>query len=271
MENTKDLKSILATCDICGDPTECIIEFPHGKVKKNCICSCRTKELAEIKARELQKDNDRKLQEIRRFSLMDEDFQKKTFDNFIKDEQNEKVYRIARNYCDNWDQMKEENVGLLLLGNPGIGKTYATACITNELLSQNVSVVVISTISLINRIYDTYSNNSDYGEIEILNRINSASLLVLDDLGAEHTSKSQKEKQIIYSILDARSRNRKPTICTTNLSLEDLKNKLTGYDGVTRTYDRLIELCQPIKIEGESKRLQNARDKRKNVLETLLR
>ena len=50
-------------------------------------------------------------------------------------------------------------------------------------------------------------------------------------------------------------------IVTTNLSMDALKKKLTGDDGVSRTYDRILEMCQPVEVKGESKRIKKASDK----------
>jgi len=76
-------------------------------------------------------------------------------------------------------------------------------------------------------------------------------------------------KEKLYEIIDSRYRDGKPMIVTTNLTLEQLKNKLTGEDGVTRTYDRLIEMCYPVLIQGESKRVRKAREK-DNIIRDLL-
>ncbi len=259
-----DLKP--SVCDKCGDPKEVLINWFGVMTLKPIICSCRKKVIAEDKKRLDFQDQQRRLQEIRKFSLMDSDFQQKNFNNFVKDQYNSTLYNIGKNYCDKFEEMRSSNSGLLLYGDPGIGKTYLTACISNELIDKGYTVVVLSTISIINRIYESYGNFNDFGEMEILKRINQATLLVLDDLGAEHESKNEKEKQIIYSILDERSRNRKPTICTTNLSLQQLKDKLTASDGVSRTYDRLIDLCTPVKVNGVSKRIQGAKDRQKQLI-----
>lgn len=256
-------------CGKCNEPKQVLMEWFGKMTLKPISCNCVKVRNQEDKKRLDFQDQQRRLQEIRKFSLMDTDFQAKTFDNFAKDEYNHVLYNIGKNYCESFEEMRKSNSGLLLYGDPGIGKTFLTACISNELINKGFTVVAISTISIINRIYESYGKFNDYGEMEILKKINQATLLILDDLGAEHESKNEKEKQIIYSILDERSRNRKPTICTSNLSLQQLKDKLTGRDGVSRTYDRLIDLCTPVKVKGVSKRIQGAKDKQKSLIETL--
>ena len=89
--------------------------------------------------------------------------------------------------------------------------------------------------------------------------LKNASLLILDDLGAENNTEWSKEK--IYEIIDSRYRQSKPMIITTNLTKDQLRDKLTSGDGVTRTYDRLIEMCTPIEVKGPSKRVIAASEK----------
>lgn len=42
----------------------------------------------------------------------------------------------ARQYADHWQEMRQENLGLLLWGQPGNGKTFAAASIANALLER---------------------------------------------------------------------------------------------------------------------------------------
>lgn len=57
-----------------------------------------------------------------------------TFERFL----NEKgqAYKVAYNYAKSFEQMKEENVGLLFYGDVGSGKTYLACAIANELIER---------------------------------------------------------------------------------------------------------------------------------------
>ena len=67
-------------------------------------------------------------------------------------------------------------------------------------------------------------------EYEVLDVYKSADLLIIDDLGKEQCS--DWSMSTLYSILNDRYEDMKPTIVTTNYNTDDLVNALTpkGYD-----------------------------------------
>lgn len=223
------------------------------------MCTCRQQEYKK-RQEEFGVDQKRhRLERLRQYSLMDDHFAECEFKNFEIDDKNKNHYKMAKNYCKRWNEMKAKNMGFMFYGPPGVGKSYLAFCIANELLGQGVPVVVISSIGMLNRIKEIYNSYGKEGEVEVINNLKNASLLVLDDLGAENSTPWAKEK--IYEIIDNRYRDGKPMIVTTNLTREQLQNKLTGDDGVNRTYDRLVEMCYPIKITGKSRRAKTAASK----------
>ena len=93
----------------------------------------------------------------------------------------------------------------------------------------------------------------------LLERMNTARLLVLDDFGAERNTEFKAEQ--IFTVIDARYAAKKPMIITTNLidfkTETDVRRK--------RVYDRIFEVCTPIKMDGESKRRTEGQKKRDSI------
>ncbi len=261
LDNMKisESQSNTKTCLECGNRKELIINIAGVEKKVPCLCHCESAEYKKLKEIEEQKQKMLRLEKLRGHSLMGKQFEKCTFQNFEINNQNKGMYKLGKNYCENWQEMKKDNMGLLLYGPPGTGKTFLAFCIANELLNDMVPVIAISSIGLLNRIKETYNAWGREGEVEIINNLKNASLLVLDDLGAENNTPWAKEK--IYEIIDSRYRDRKPCIITTNLTRAGLNKKLTGEDGISRTYDRIVELCYPIEVKGSSRRIETAKDK----------
>lgn len=257
----------LKVCPKCGGKKEVLIEIFGAERKVSCLCPCEVEERDRLEEIEKRKQRMHRLENLRKYSLMGKQFKDCTFKNFKIDNKNKAMRRLGKNYCTKWPEMKEKNMGLLLYGPPGTGKTFLAFCIANELLDNMVPVIAISSIGLLGKIKETYNSWGNEGEIEIISSLKNASLLVLDDLGAENSTSWAKEK--IYEIIDSRYRDGKPCIITTNLTREGLKKKLAGEDGISRTYDRIVEMCCPVEIEGGSRRAEAAKDKEK-IIEKLL-
>ena len=89
----------------------------------------------------------------------------------------------------------------------------------------------------------TYKKSGD-GEAELLKKMENASTLVLDDLGAEKTT--DWSSSMLHLILDHRyeTRNYRTTIITSNLSLETLVEKMED----ARIASRVIGWCSVVKM-----------------------
>lgn len=165
-----------------------------------------------------------------------------TFDK--DDGANPQITTLAKNYVENFAEMKDKCMGLLLFGETGVGKSHIAACIANALLDKDITVRMTNFERISNELWDTKEKQ---GYMDMLNRFD---LLVLDDLAAEKSSEYMDS--IIFNIIDSRLRAGLPIIVTTNLSRQELQS--TSDMRKKRIYSRLFECCIPQEVVGSDRR-----------------
>lgn len=250
----------LVYCGKCGSRKQLRVKFGDKTHVVRCVCKCESKELEEKKRQEEYEEQMRRINRLKEASMMDKKYREVTFDKYEVREENKKVFEMAKKYADRFQNMYKKNQGLLLYGPVGTGKSFTAACIGNYLLDNAKPVIMTSFVIILQ---DIWENDR---EAEYITILNSASLLIVDDLGTERETDYALEK--VYNIIDSRVRANKPMIITSNLELndmmecEDIRKK--------RIYDRILECCYPMYVGGKSFRMMKAAqrfDEMKDFLE----
>lgn len=255
MDMERPESKILSRCSVCGEAVEKIIQYPHldgsrktKPIQVHCTCKCeRDAYLQKEKKRQFEEEQ-RRIDMLRNLSLIDVKFRNARLSTFKVTDENRRLYNIAERYVQHFDEMYEKNRGILFWGPVGTGKSYTAAVIANELLDRKISVVMTSFINMLRG-----NLNSD----DVVDRINNARLLIIDDLGAERNTDYALEK--VYDIIDSRYRIGKPIILTTNLEMSQMKSCEDIRYG--RIYDRIFEMCYPVAVKGASMRKKDAAEK----------
>jgi len=145
--------------------------------------------------------------------------------------------KLNFNACQNFikDFDKSETKNLLFTGNTGLGKTFLSSCIANELLKQGRTVLYQTASVMLDTIID-YRFGKVNSSKDLYDHLLSVDLLIIDDLGTEGTN--QMKLVELFNIINSRLLNSKKvtkTIISTNLSLQAL---FENYD--ERIVSRLV-------------------------------
>lgn len=211
-------------CNICKDT---------GYITENyqtSMCSCLKQKLLDI---EYNKSNIANLNKDTfdnfNFNVYSDDINKEKYNSNLSPRENIKLIKdLSEQFINNFDNPEAKN--LLFTGNTGLGKTFISNCIANEMLKSGKTVLYQTAPVMLDSIIDYRfgkKNNQN-----ICEHIYSVDLLIIDDLGTE-TTNSMKSTEL-FNIINTRllnsSNNVTKTIISTNLNIKNL------YD----TYDERI-------------------------------
>ncbi len=110
--------------------------------------------------------------------------------------------------------------------------------------------IFVEVPELLLRIRDTYSKDSNESEKDIVEFYTRTPYLVLDDLGSEKAS--EFSTLMLYLMINRRCTQNKTTIITSNLSLEQIEERLSD-----RVSSRIKGMCRVINVSGNDKRYES--------------
>ena len=210
---------------------ECSICKDTGYIQKNNyqteMCSCLKQKLLDISFNKCNMSN-----------LDKENFS--TFNElFFSNEANPQKYRFAISPRENMLNIKEKSIefvrnfdnpdynNLLFSGNTGLGKTFLSNCIANEVLKLGKTVLYQTAPVLLENIID-YKLNKQKVHLEDINKsVLETDLLIIDDLGTESLNSMKLSE--LFTIINTRILNLNhkitKTIISTNLNINEIFSK----------------------------------------------
>lgn len=210
------------SCEKCNDT---------GYIKENGItsmCSCFRQELINesYSKSNLYRLKDECFEKVNLNLFSDKPSPQKYNTDVSPRENMKKIVEISQKFINNFESPEQKN--LLFTGTPGVGKTFMSSCIANEIINKNYTVLYQTSSLLLNSIFE-YKFNKEENSKELYNNLFNVNLLIIDDLGTENLTAAKFEE--LFTILNSRLITLgTKTIISTNLSLEDL----------AKTYDHRI-------------------------------
>lgn len=182
--------------------------------------------------------------------LTEQDWYKRFENAKVLSSQEIKFKKSFERYCENFEMIKEKGLGIVMIGNPGTGKTFYTNCIMNALNSKYL-VYRTSLSALLEEIRENYKKRNDEDDGFLFERLSKAELIIFDDLGNEFLSDWGKEK--MFMILNFLYENNKSMIINSNLDYTQLEEflKINGSD---KLMDRIKSKCKKYLFNWESRR-----------------
>lgn len=134
----------------------------------------------------------------------------------------------------------------------GTGKTHLAVAILHSWVEKGQTGYFLHVPSLLRRIRDTFHPSAQETEDQIMQRIERADLVILDDLGKEKASEWQE--MTLYTLVNYRYVHRLPLIITMNLKPQQLERQI-GPASVSR----LLGMADFVEMEGSDYRLKEKR------------
>ncbi|UTD55928.1 ATP-binding protein [Halomonas sp. MS1] len=180
-------------------------------------------------------------------------FANKNFNSYrAETDQQKKYLENCQQYARDFPQHLKTGDGLMLLGNPGTGKTHLAVATLNHVIQHHGEAGLYTTAArMFRRIKDTYTSK-DETESQAIQAFASPALLVLDEVGVSFGSDS--ELNYLFDIMNERYEQCLPTIIVSNVQPADL-----GQWVGDRVVDRLRECSKLMVFSWESARRELGR------------
>lgn len=220
-------RDFFCQCDYGWIPEKEMVKKASGRIEEvTVLTTCRCSAGAAIRLemdRLIHLKRQERLDRLMAGGGITPEIASKTFDNF-QPTTNPKLGEVKAKVM----EVARQGESLLLVGNPGQGKTHLAAAYLNDWLNnRGRSGAFVSLVDLMASLRRTIRAETGPDWDTTLDRYIEAELLVLDDLGQEKAS--DKVVEVVFHLLNSRINRGKPTVVTTNYSLKQLMGEKIGY------------------------------------------
>lgn len=232
----------LVHCGICHSPKQ--MQVPCKELNNPIVwiaCDCKKAEWEKEKAKQAKEEEIARYARLKAqcFKGKERDF---TFET--DDTPSSKQSKLLREWADNFTLSCKD--WILLYGGCGGGKSFYAAALCNAVLSKGLPAKFTSISEVERQLWECECKQAVYDDIA------RVALLVLDDFGAERNSEYMQE--VVFNVIDSRSRAGKATVITTNLSPVEIINPPSL--NIQRVMSRICENLIPVEVNHADRRIE---------------
>ena len=129
-----------------------------------------------------------------------------------------------------------QGTNMVLIGNPGVGKTFLARVFGWKACQANQRVLFTTAMDMLNHLL---ASQADHSLVRKLKTYTEPTLLIVDELG--YLSLDQQTSNLFYQVVSTRHGQKRSTIITTNTPFSDWGNILFNTTIATAIADRLVE------------------------------
>lgn len=147
-----------------------------------------------------------------------------------------------------------EKKDIILIGNPGVGKTFLAKCLAYAATQAGIKTLFTSAMEMINQLIAAEAERS---LLRKLHYYQSLDLLVCDEIG--YLPLGQQGSNLFFQVISQRHK-KKSTIITTNLAFAEWSKIFDSTTVATAIADRLVYNSEILIMEGASYRKRDKKE-----------
>lgn len=180
-----------------------------------------------------------------------------TFQSITPNPGRVKAIEAAIDFCDCFAEGKQPERGLYLYGPFGVGKSCIASAMAQYLVEYHVDSLMVYVPEFVREIKEAIRDGLVHEKLDALKK---ATVLILDDIGAESLTPWTRD-EIIGAVLQYRMAEKLPTVMTSNLDMDDLEDHFAhsekgGTERIKakRLMERIRHYMDSYEVQGPNRR-----------------